>query len=102
MRFKLISDNHDTLVGMRLAGIEGVITHDRDGVINALNQAAEDSSVGAILITEKLMDMATDVIDDFKLNRPNPLIISIPDRHGSGRSGDSITRYIREAIGIKI
>ena len=33
MRFALISDNHDTYLGMRLAGIEGVIVHDRDGVI---------------------------------------------------------------------
>ena len=33
---------------------------------------------------------------------PAPLIVEIPDRHGGGRAKDSITRYVREAIGIKI
>lgn len=55
-----------------------------------------------MLITEKLVSLAEEEIDDFKLRRPKPLVIEIPDRHGSGRAGDSITRYIREAIGIKI
>ncbi len=102
MRFALISDNHDTYLGMRLAGIEGVIVHDREGVKKALEYATADEQVGAVLITEKLVSLAREEIDDFKLRRAKPLIIEIPDRHGSGRSGDSITRYIREAIGIKI
>ncbi len=102
MRFALISDNHDTLLGMRLAGIEGVIVHDREGVKKALEDATADEQVGAVLITEKLVSLAEEEIDDFKLRRLKPLVIEIPDRHGSGRAGDSITRYIREAIGIKI
>ena len=102
MRFTLISDNHDTAVGMRLAGIEGVITHDREGVIAALNKAVENEEIGAVLITEKLVSLASDIIDEFKLGRSRPLVLEIPDRHGSGRAGDSITRDIREAIGIKI
>lgn len=102
MRFALISDNHDTLLGMRLAGIEGVIVHDREGVKKALEYATADEQVGAVLITEKLVSLAEEEIDDFKLRRPKPLVIEIPDRHGSGRAGDSITRYIRGAIGIKI
>lgn len=58
MRFALISDNHDTYLGMRLAGIEGVIVHDRDGVIKALEDATSDEQVGAVLITEKLVALA--------------------------------------------
>lgn len=102
MRFALISDNHDTVVGMRLAGIEGVIVNDRDGVISELNKAISDPDIGIILITEKLVSLAGDIVDDLKLNRTRPLVLEIPDRHGSGRDGDSITRYIREAIGIKM
>ena len=37
-----------------------------------------------------------------KLNQKRPLIVEIPDRHGNGRTKDSITRYVREAIGVKI
>ena len=36
MRYYLISDNHDTLTGMRLAGIEGTLVRDREGVEAAL------------------------------------------------------------------
>ena len=32
MRFYLISDNVDTQVGMRLAGIEGVVVHEPEEV----------------------------------------------------------------------
>lgn len=31
-----------------------------------------------------------------------PLIIEIPDRHGTGRKPDFITGYVNEAIGLKL
>ena len=102
MRFLLISDNHDTLVGMRLAGIEGVLAHKKEEVDSALLNAIGEEEVGIVLITEKLVALSPDLIYDLKLNRQRPLIVEIPDRHGSGRSKDSITRYIRDAIGVKI
>ena len=37
MRMYLISDNTDTLTGMRLAGIEGVVAHSHEEVKNAPN-----------------------------------------------------------------
>ena len=39
---------------------------------------------------------------DLKLNCSRPLVVEIPDRHGTTRPPDSITKYVREAIGIKI
>lgn len=102
MRFLLISDNHDTLVGMRLAGIEGILVHEKADVNDALQQAISQEDIGIVLITEKLVSLFPDLIYEIKLNRKRPLIVEIPDRHGSGRSKDSITRYIREAIGVKI
>lgn len=102
MRISVISDNHDTLVGMRLAGISGVVTHDREGVLQALAAAKDDEEMGLVLITEQLVQIAGDVVDDLKQHAVRPLILEIPDRHGNGRAGDSITRYIREAIGLKI
>jgi V/A-type H+-transporting ATPase subunit F len=102
MRFYLISDNIDTQVGMRLAGIEGVVVHEKDEVGNALKSAMEDEEIGIVLVTEKLVNLCPDLVYDLKLNRKRPLIVEIPDRHGSGRAKDSITRYVREAIGVKI
>ena len=42
------------------------------------------------------------IIDDVKLNHKTPLIIEIPDRHGTGRKPDFITSYVNEAIGLKL
>lgn len=102
MRFHLISDNVDTEVGMRLAGIPGVVVHEEQEVIDALNDAIKQEDVAVILITENLVTLCRDFIYDLKLNLKKPLIVEIPDRHGNGRAKDSITKYVRDAIGIKI
>lgn len=102
MRYYLISDNTDTQTGMRLAGIEGVVVHERAEVLSEIEKVLSDRSVGILLITEKLSKLCPEIIYDLKLNSHIPLIVEIPDRHGTGRTPDSITRYVREAIGIKI
>ncbi len=55
-----------------------------------------------LLITEKLAALCQDLIAPLKLTAQRPLVVEIPDRHSAGRAPDSITRYIREAIGVKL
>ena len=62
----------------------------------------EMEDVAVILMTERLVKLCPELVYELKLKCKQPLIVEIPDRHGSGRSKDSITRYVREAIGIKI
>lgn len=102
MRFYLISDNVDTAMGMRLAGIEGIVVHEDSEVRDALTKAMDYDDVAVILMTERLVSLCPDLVYNLKLNRKQPLIVEIPDRHGSGRAKDSITRYVRDAIGVKI
>lgn len=102
MRFYLISDNVDTAMGMRLAGIDGVVVHEDSEVRDALTKAMDYEDVAVILMTERLVSLCPDLVYNLKLNRRQPLIVEIPDRHGSGRAKDSITRYVRDAIGVKI
>lgn len=102
MRFYLISDNVDTQVGMRLAGIHGVVVHELEEVNKALDEAIAMEDVAVVLITERLLKLCPDRIYDLKLKAQRPLIVEIPDRHGNGRTKDSISRYVRDAIGIKI
>ena len=98
----LISDNIDTQTGMRLAGIEGVVVHEEDEVRAALDRALQRKDVAVILITEKLVGLFPGYIKHIKLKVKYPLIVEIPDRHGTGRPRDSITRYIKDSIGLKI
>ncbi|MCI5898920.1 MAG: V-type ATP synthase subunit F [Lachnospiraceae bacterium] len=102
MKMYLISDNVDTLTGMRLAGVEGCVVHERTELREALENAIANKEVGIILLTEKFGRSFPDIIDDVRLNRRLPLIIEIPDRHGTGRKPDFITSYVNEAIGIKL
>ena len=102
MKFYLISDNVDTKMGMRFAGIPGVVVHEEDEVRRELTQAMEREDIAVILMTEKLVELCPDLIYDLKLNRKKPLIVEIPDRHGTGRTKDSITKYVQDAIGVKL
>lgn len=102
MKFYLISDNVDTLMGMRLAGIEGEVVSAGDEVRQALEKAVADPQIGIVLITENLCRSCEDLVYGVKLTTARPLLLEIPDRHGSGRSKDFITRYIRDAIGLKL
>ncbi len=102
MNIYLISDNIDTQTGMRLAGIEGCVVHEKEELKAALNAALENKEIGIILITEKLSFEFPEIINDIKLNRKLPLLVEIPDRHGSGRRADFITSYVNEAIGLKL
>jgi V/A-type H+/Na+-transporting ATPase subunit F len=61
-----------------------------------------DKSIGIVLLTEKFGREFPDIIDDVKLNKKLPLIVEIPDRHGTGRKADFITSYVNEAIGLKL
>jgi len=102
MKFYLISDNVDTQVGMRLAGIEGVVVHDRQSVLIQLEKAIQDPEICIVLITTKLIELCPDVVSELKLKQPKPLIVEIPDRHGSSDIGKAIDRYVSEAIGVKL
>lgn len=102
MKFFLISDNVDTKMGMRFAGIGGVVVHTEEEVTRELTKAMEREDVAVILMTETLVSLCPDLIYDLKLNRKKPLIVEIPDRHGNGRTKDSITKYVQDAIGVKL
>jgi len=102
MKMFLISDNIDTQTGMRLAGVEGVVVHQRSELHQALQNALADKEIGIILLTEKFGREFPDIIDEVKLSHKLPLLIEIPDRHGTGRKPDFITSYINESIGLKL
>ncbi len=102
MKMYLIADNVDTQTGMRLAGVEGVVRHRREEVLEALAWALRQEEIGVLLITEKIGRLIPEEVREIKMNRSIPLIVEIPDRHGSSRTKAAITQYVREAIGLKI
>ena len=67
-----------------------------------MEEAISNKENGIILLTEKFGKEFPDIIDDVRLNHKLPLLIEIPDRHGTGRAPDFITSYVNEAIGLKL
>ena len=94
MKMYLISDNTDTYTGMRLAGVEGVVVHEKKELQEALDKVLADKEIGIVLLTEKFGREFPDVINQLKLEYRTPLFVEIPDRHG--------TDYVNEAIGLKL
>lgn len=102
MRMFVISDNSDTYTGMKLSGVNGVIVKSKPELIEQLDIVLADKTIGIVLITEKLCNEARETINNVKLNKKIPLIVEIPDRHGTGRKPNFITAYVNEAIGLKL
>jgi len=102
MKVFILSDNTHTLTGMRLSGVEGVVVHEREDILKELAKVNEKRDIGILLITELLAERVQLELNEMKLSRSLPIIVEIPDRHGTRRPPDFLTRYIRESIGLKI
>ncbi|MCI8407172.1 MAG: ATP synthase subunit F [Oscillospiraceae bacterium] len=102
MKLFVISDNIDTQLGMRLTGIEGVVVHQPQEVAQALERVFSDGEIGVVLMTTKLVNLCPELVFEYKLTHKRPLIVEIPDRHATAHISETISRYIREAVGIRI
>jgi V/A-type H+-transporting ATPase subunit F len=87
---------------MRLAGIEGVVAHERDEVIAAVDSVSKMDDIAILAITEKAAEVIPDIMQRLRERGDLPLVVEIPDRHGSKRSSDFLTKYVRDAIGVKM
>ena len=53
MKMYLISDNIDTWTGMRLAGVEGAVVHEKEELKAEIDKVLADQEIGILLLTEK-------------------------------------------------
>ncbi len=101
MKMYVICDNNDTLTGLRLAGVEGEKANTKEAFEEAARRILKDKSIGILMITEGYGKKYPELVNELKMNN-EPLVIEIPDRHGTGRKPNFITAYINEAIGVKL
>jgi len=102
MRCYVFSDNTDTLMGMRLAGIEGELVHEREELLAALSKAMRMEQIAVIMLTDKLAALCEAELTELKERVAQPLLVVIPDRHGSADMTAMISRYLAETVGIHI
>ncbi|CAM3613012.1 ATP synthase subunit F [Erysipelothrix sp. HDW6B] len=99
MKMFLISDNIDTQMGLRLAGIEGIVVHEADELKEAIQDVLQDDTIGVLLLTTKLFDLDREHILDLKLTLKQPLIVEISDRHKSHEVQAMIDETISKIVG---
>jgi V/A-type H+/Na+-transporting ATPase subunit F len=102
MKAYFISDNVDTFVGLKIAGIKGIVVHTSGEVAKVLDELTSNEEVNIIILTEKIADLIPEKVKKLKISKLGPLIVEIPDRHGTTRGENSIVRYVKESIGLKI
>ena len=102
MRYFAISAEADTLNGLRLAGIEGAVAANRRAVMELIERVRADEDIAVLLVTGPCYELCRDTIDAIKLTAARPLVSVIPPATGDWEDKGSITRLIREAIGVKI
>lgn len=101
MKFYLLSDDPDTLVGLRLAGIQGKLLQKNEDALLQIEKISEDKEIGMILITPSVAKALGSSLTELK-KKNLPLITEIPDSFSQNNSTDNVTDYIRDAVGIKI
>jgi len=96
----LLSHSRDTLVALRLAGVKGILTESTEEAEKELDVLMNDPDIGILLITEKLAEDLRERIDQIKEKSLFPLIVEIPDRHGTIKDPNYILNYVKESVGI--
>ena len=102
MRAYVISDNTDTVMAMRLAGIEGEVVKGREEIATRLDTLIQTEDIAMILMTTKAIEEVSDIVLDYKMNLARPLSVEIPDRHATSQITSSIDKYVSDAIGLKL
>lgn len=102
MKTYFISDNVDTFVGLKISGLLGEVAHTKEEALNIINKVLKDKDVGIIIVTEKIGDLIPEEVTRIKLAKTFPILVEIPDRHGSSRGSDHIVKLVKESIGLKI
>ncbi len=101
MKMFLFSADEDTLTGLRLAGVEGVLIDSADALNENAQSVMQRGDIAILLVTRSLSLQYPQEILQLKKNQ-SLLVTEIPDMMHLTTESDSITRYVRDAIGISV
>ncbi len=101
MKMFLFSADEDTLTGLRLAGVEGVLIGSAESLVAQAQSVIQRGDIGILLVTRTLSLRYPQEILQLKKNQ-TLLVTEIPDMMHLTTESDSITRYVRDAIGINV
>ena len=77
MKMYCISDNIDTAVGLKLAGIESIVLQDKSEIEHEIDDVIKNPNIGILIVTEKIEETACEKVKYIKDNLKLPLLIKI-------------------------
>lgn len=101
MKFYIIGDE-ETVLGFKLAGVEGEVTRTEEETRQALERAFQMEDLGVIIIPERVAATVRKEVDRYLYKTTFPLIIEIPDRLGPMEGRGSVRDLVRAAVGVKL
>ena len=101
MKYVIIGDE-ETVLGFGIVGVTGKVATTPDEALRAFQSVIEDRQTGIVIVTERVADMMRAVIDKYLFAESFPLVVEIPDRHGSKPDRPGIKEMVNRAIGIKL
>lgn len=101
MRYSIIGDE-DTVLGFAIVGVAGKVARNAEEAQQAFAEFLGDKETGIVIVTERVADMMRSTVDRYVFTESFPLIVEIPDRHGSLPDRPGIKEMVNTAIGLKL
>lgn len=101
MKTFILSDHDDAIIGMRLAGVEGLLIKGKDEAERALEEVLENQEIQILMVSDNVNALLEEKLLDIKINKTQPLIVEISTKNGMQRP-DNLTNVIKESIGLRI
>lgn len=98
----LISNDESIVQGLKLSGIGGTFSKDREKLISIFKKTLKDEKIGTVILTEDVSEIVHDLlIEHRKKRKAKPLIVIIPGQGGL-KDKDFILKSVKESLGVKI
>lgn len=91
--------NLSCVLGFSLVGVDGRAVHDAGRLADALDTALADDTIGLLLITTDVAQLARERIDTLKAESMAPLVAEIPGEE-PGPAGPALRDVVQRAIGV--
>jgi len=101
LKFHVIGDA-DTVLGFRLAGVEGDIVRTADDTLECLERAIGRKDLGVLIMPERTAQSVRPRVDQHVNRSTFPLIIEVPDIAGPMEGRKTVKEMIRAAVGVSL
>jgi V/A-type H+-transporting ATPase subunit F len=92
----------DLVLGFRLAGCRGEVVADPDDAREAVERAAADPQVGVLVVSTRVAEQCRAALDAVIVRRSYPIIFEVAEPGGPPRDPDGLTRFVAEAVGLRL